>query len=121
MRKNKNTSKMKITSRAVLVERVKRELEQRGYPRLQMFLLVCLTGGAGFLASYGLLYAGLTSLAVRYGLAVVIAYGAFLLLLWLWLRTDADTYDGLDDAVGTTCHRLRLGVDTVRSRGSNIG
>ena len=35
-----------------------------------MLLLVCLTGGAGFLASYGLLYAGLTSLAVRYGLAV---------------------------------------------------
>jgi hypothetical protein len=97
--KNKKPSRQKITSRAALIERVKRELEGRGYPRLQMFLLVSLTGGAGFLASYGLLYAGLTSLAIRYGLAVAIAYAVFLLLLWLWLRTDADTYEGFDEAV----------------------
>lgn len=99
MKKNNNVSASKITSRSALIQRVKRELERRGYPRLQMFLLVCLTGGAGFLASYLLLFTGLTSLAVRYGLAVAIAYCFFLLLLWLWLRTDADTYDGFDEAV----------------------
>ena len=99
MKKNSRPSHLKITSRAALIERVKRELEHRGYPRLQMFLLVSLTGGAGFLASYGLLYAGLDSLALRYGLAVAIAYVVFLLLLWLWLRTDTRTYDGFDEAV----------------------
>lgn len=99
MTKHKKPSHLKITSRAALIERVKRELERRGYPRLQMLLLVSLTGGAGFLASYGMLHAGLTSLALRYGLAVAIAYIVFLLLLWLWLRTDADTYEGWDEAV----------------------
>lgn len=100
MKKKENRSHLKITSRATLVERVGRELERRGYPRLQMLLLVCLTGGAGFLASYGLLHAGLIALPLRYGLAVLIAYGIFLLLLWLWLRTDAKTYEGLEEAVG---------------------
>jgi hypothetical protein len=109
MKKNNKTSHSKITSRAALVERVKGELERRGYPRLQMFLVVCLTGGAGFLASYGLLHAGLASLALRYGLAVVIAYGVFLLLLWLWLRTDANTYEGFDEAVGDILEAIPQG------------
>lgn len=91
---------IKYTSRHQLIERIRRELERRGYPRLQMLLLVSLTGGAGFLASYALLHAGLETIGLRYGLAVAIAYVFFLLLLWLWLRTDADTYDGLDEAIG---------------------
>jgi hypothetical protein len=60
---------------------------------------VSLTGGAGFLASYGLLHAGMETLSWRYGLSVGIAYGFILLLLWLWLRTDVDTYDGLAEAL----------------------
>jgi hypothetical protein len=111
MNKHKKPSHLKITSRAALIERVKRELERRGYPRLQMFLLVCMTGGAGFLASYGLLSAGLSSLALRYGLSVAIAYIVFLLLLWLWLRTDADTYEGFDDAVVEILDALPEGSD----------
>lgn len=85
-----------MISRRQLVERVRRELEQRSYPRLQMLLLVALTGGAGFLASVALLHSGWETLSWRYGLSVVIAYVVFLLLLWLWLRTDAADYDDRD-------------------------
>jgi hypothetical protein len=92
-------SAIKYTSRHQLIDRLRRELEHRGYPRLQMLLLVSLTGGAGFLASYGLLHAGMETLSWRYGLSVGIAYGFFLLLLWLWLRTDVDTYDGLAETL----------------------
>lgn len=86
-----------ITSRSQLIQRIRHELETRGYPRLQMMLLVALTGGAGFLASFTLLTCGVDSLALRYSLAVAIAYLVFLLLLWVWLRADFDTYDGLDE------------------------
>lgn len=88
----KRSSAIKYTSRHMIVERIRREVERRGFPRLQMLLLVLLTGGAGFLASYGLLHAGVETLAWRYGLAVAIAYSFFLLLLWLWLRTGFDDY-----------------------------
>jgi hypothetical protein len=38
-----------------LIERIRTLIERRGFPRLQMMLLVSLTGGAGFLCSYALL------------------------------------------------------------------
>lgn len=95
----KTKDKVRITSRRQLIDRIKRELERRGYPRLQMMLLVALTGGAGFLASYALLAFGVDALALRYPFAVAVAYLVFLLLLWLWLRVGADGYDGFDEAV----------------------
>ena len=51
-----------------------------------MVVLVCLTGIAGFAASYLLLQAGLTSMALRYPLALAIGYVVFLGLVRLWLR-----------------------------------
>lgn len=93
---NPRQSAIKYTSRHQIIERIRRQLEHRGYPRLQMMLLVSLTGGAGFLASYALLHAGLDTLSWRYGLAVAIAYLFFLLLLWLWLRTTPEDYEGFD-------------------------
>lgn len=98
MNQRKRTSAIKYTSRHQIIQRLRRQLERHGYPRLQMLLLVSLTGGAGFLASYGLLHAGLETLGWRYGLAVAIAYVFFLLLLWLWLRTGADDY-ALEDVL----------------------
>lgn len=68
---------LNITSRQQLVRRIQRELETRGYPRLQMMLLVGLTGGAGFLASFCLLVYGVDSLGVRYAAAVAISYLVF--------------------------------------------
>jgi hypothetical protein len=89
----------KYTSRHQIIQRIQHAIERRGYPRIQMLLLVALTGGAGFLASYSLLHAGVETIAWRYGLAVAVAYAFFLLLLWLWLRTRAEDYDGLEDVV----------------------
>jgi hypothetical protein len=89
------TSPSKYLSRQQLIENIRRELERRGYPRFQMLLLVSLTGGAGFLASFVLLHAGVETLSSRYGLSVAIAYVFFLLLLWLWLRTGSNDYEEL--------------------------
>lgn len=110
-------SAIKYTSRRQLIDRIRRQLEHRGYPRLQMLLLVSLTGGAGFLASYVLLHAGFETLSWRYGLSVAIAYVFFLLLLWLWLRTDAADYDLGDSWVDAADAVLPRGGDSTQYQG----
>jgi len=88
---------------------MRQQLETRGWPRLQMSLLVALAGAAGFLGNWGLLHAGFGNMALRYPLAVLLAWGAFLGLLWIWLKardqddvTDAgDALDLLPDSAPT--------------------
>ncbi|WP_374667165.1 hypothetical protein [Ramlibacter sp.] len=85
-------------TRAGAILHLQQRLQAQSYPRIQMGLIVAITGGAGLLASFLLLLAGVTSMAVRYPLALVCAYGAFLLMLWAWLRTQASDYvDGAVD------------------------
>lgn len=66
-----------------------------------MFLLVTLTGGAGFVASYSFLHAGLVEMWLRYLASFGVAYLMFLLLLWLWLRTRAADYADIPDISGS--------------------
>jgi len=80
--------------------RVRRQLEETSYPRLQMALIVALTGGVGLLASFGMLIAGLDSMALRYPLALGLAYLGFLGMLWCWLRTSAQDYVDIPDPTG---------------------
>ena len=88
-------------TRSHAVLRIQRRLEQESFPRIQMTLIVALTGAAGLLASFLLLRMDLDSMVVRYPLAVALAYLFFLFLLWLWLRTKPEDYDvpDLPDAV----------------------
>ncbi len=96
-----------VPDRKKAIARVKRWLEQRSMPRLQMSIIVLVTALAGFLSSFLMLQLGLTRMGIRYLLAVGFAYAAFLALLCLWLhyhrkktterKTDADTnFDALD-------------------------
>jgi hypothetical protein len=68
------------------IQSVRTSLVRRSSPRMHMLGLVVVTGGVGFLASYTLLHAGLTSMALRYPIAAGIGYAAFLGLVRLWLR-----------------------------------
>jgi hypothetical protein len=68
---------------------------------MKMSLIVGLTGAAGFLASYFMLRSGVTSMALRYPVAIAIAYAAFLILLWLWLRTSAEDYTDFPDVLSS--------------------
>ena len=80
-----------------LVARLRANLERQSFPRLQMLLLVSLTGAAGFIASFTMLRLGLTQMGLRYLAAFGFAYLAFLGLLWLWLRTKAADYADIAD------------------------
>ncbi|MGG6342358.1 hypothetical protein ACQ5SA_03815 [Stenotrophomonas indicatrix] len=89
------------SSRSTEAMRARRQLQHRGWPRLQMALIVVLTGAAGFLASHVLRLAGMDEMLLRYPLAVLMAYGVFLLLMWVWIRWRWDAVaDGLSSGPG---------------------
>ncbi|MDR2959763.1 MAG: hypothetical protein LBV10_09475 [Stenotrophomonas sp.] len=97
-----STSALKLRrSRGSEVVRARRHLQQRGWPRLQMALIVALTGATGFLVSHLLRLAGVEAMLLRYPLAVLLAYGVFLLLMWAWIRWRWDNVlDALSSEVG---------------------
>jgi hypothetical protein len=78
--------------------RAERWLHARTSPRLLMFLIVLTTGACAFLFSVVMLRLGLTSMALRYPLAIVLSYAVFLGLLRLWLSCqepdETASYDG---------------------------
>ena len=78
-------------NRSEAVEKMRNRLGREGWPRVEMSLILGLSAAVGFATSMVLLAIGVTSMMVRYPLAVVAAYGAFLLFLrvWLWWRTGA--------------------------------
>jgi hypothetical protein len=84
--------------REQLIQTVKSRLLRHGLPRFQMFILVALTGAAGFLSAYALLQLGVESMALRSPIAVAIAYGVFLLLLRVWLAIQEGDWGTLSDA-----------------------
>lgn len=105
-------SQRPLLTRDEAVTELQRGLQSDSWPRVQMTLLVAITGGAGLLSSFLTLQAGVTSMALRYPLALTIAYAAFFLLLWLWLRTKTDDWTDFPDP------GLDLPMPTGRSTGS---
>ena len=67
------------------IDSVRRRLLRRSEPSALVFLILMMSGMAGFITSFSLLHLGLPSMGLRYPVAVLIAYCVFLLLLWFWL------------------------------------
>ena len=92
----------KFSNRGDQIRGLMRMLEWDGYPRLQMFFFIIITGASGMVTSYMLLLSGVNSMFVRYPLSVVCAYLVFILLLWLWLRFKSDDYLDLAPDIPTS-------------------
>ncbi len=109
--------KSKRQARAQAVERTRRLLLRQGWPRLQMALILLLTGCAGFLVSFVLLRAGLTQMWLRYPVAILTAYAVFLLLLrvWLSLQRPRESRSSVEADVSN------VGFDLVNATGSGRG
>ncbi len=108
-------------TRSHAILRIKRRLEQDAFPRLQMSLIVGITGAAGLLFSYIMLQLGVNSMSLRYPLALLAAYGIFLFLLWLWLRTKAEDYVDIPDFSGSVQSGSSECAPTFEGGGGNFG
>ena len=84
---------MRTSWRQRRVARLSKLLEARSNPRFALFFIVLFSGVSGLLASVVLLHLGVAHMGVRYPLALLAAYGVFLTLLWLWLRTRREHSD----------------------------
>ena len=73
--------------RSELVRRATSHLQRRR-PRLILSGILLASGLLGFAVSFGLLSAGIQSMAVRYGVAGFAGYVAFIGLLRLWAETN---------------------------------
>jgi hypothetical protein len=92
------------------IQRVRALLERDAYPRLRMFEMIAATGTSGFVASYGLLHAGLVAMWARYPVAIAIAYVVFVFLLWLFLRSPgSDSIELADDVFDSARSSARSG------------
>ena len=61
---------------------------QKRWPRLAMSVIVIATGGFGALASWAMLLGGLDQMWLRYPLALLVAWGGFLILVRLWADVE---------------------------------
>lgn len=103
------------------LSRIRDQLNRDGFPRLLMSLLVALTGGAGFVASYLLLEAGFEPMWVRYLLAITIAYGVFLALMYLWVnRRLSEILDVLDPSLLPQCPPSNASGKVVSGEGGQF-
>ena len=75
------------------IEIIRRRLLRKSTPRIQVSLILSLTGLAGFLTSFSLLHSGVPWMWLRYPIAILIAYCFFLVLLALWLRLQRRSLD----------------------------
>jgi hypothetical protein len=64
---------------------MERHLLRSGAPRLQLTVLVLMTGLIGLFTSACLLHLGMETMTPRYVISVAVAYGSFLVLVWLWI------------------------------------
>jgi hypothetical protein len=78
-----------------LLRRLERHLLRTSYPRIQVFLLVLLTGAVGLLTSTVLLHLQVRIMALRYVVSVAGAYGAFLVFVSLWILSQQRRWKGI--------------------------
>lgn len=94
-------------SRAALVAEARAHLLRHGWPRLQTSLLLTGAGGAALLVSVALLAAGIDRMWLRYGVAAVAGYAAFLVLVRLWITWHRDAGLELDTGLDVLLHSPR--------------
>ncbi len=70
--------------RARAVGALRQFLEREYSPRATMTILLAITGAIGFMVSFEMLHHGVDAMAIRYPIAVALAYVVFIFLLRCW-------------------------------------
>lgn len=86
------------------VRRMEARLRAHDFPRLQMTLLVALTGGIGLLASFLMLRLGLDSMALRRTAMPFAATAVFLAVIGAAMSAYAPQAKSIGQVIGHTGH-----------------
>lgn len=105
-------------ARAPLAARLKRRILKQYFVRLHMALILTATIASGLVASKLLLEAGAGSVLVRYPLAVLFAYAAFLGMTRLWVRY---TVVNRNSSPGIAEDAFDAALDVIDDGGSSNG
>lgn len=100
------------------IERLKRRLRERGQPHAQVFVILCFTGMIGFLTSVVLRELGMAHyMGMRYLVAVLVAYLAFLGMLGLWVVINRARRLSAGPVLATAdvSEEVMFGIDVVAS------
>ena len=121
--KKKKQKAPRMISRASIINGLQTKLSM---PRIQISIILLLTAAVGFLTSIILLAVGMTDMALRYPLAVVMAYLTFLILLriWLWLqdeRSSIGDITNIGDIGGTDLYIPNIGGGGGSTAGRRAG
>lgn len=108
-------------SRKSEVNRILEKLQKESFPRIQMSFLVLITLGMSLLISYSLLNMGLNTLWLRYFCTCLGAYGIFLSLLWLWIRTRIEDFSGIVNIFDLPSIDLGFGSSELGTKGIDLG
>ena len=84
MGKRPKTATAAATREAIVAE-LRDKLTRTGSPRLTILFVLAFAGGAAFLTSFAGLAAGIHSMAIRYALASIAGYLAFVLMIRGWI------------------------------------
>jgi hypothetical protein len=74
-----------MATRDKLVSEIRDRFARTSSPRLTILIVLALAGGAAFLTSFAGLAAGIDSMAIRYALASIAGYLAFVALIRCWI------------------------------------
>ena len=109
------------TERERRIKSLEHRLLRKSYPRLHASIILLMTGLTGFLVSFALLHLGLTSMWLRYPIAILVAYCTFLILLrfWLWLSRPDGWGEVVVDVVDMTLEVTSS--DSTGNVGSGFG
>jgi hypothetical protein len=97
--------------RADLIAALRSRVEWDYRPRFTVTVMLAFAGLAGFLSSVVMLRAGVDSMPIRYGLAAVVGYAAFLGLVRLWIAAHRDRWSPEIDPVSDGIDCLRASDD----------
>lgn len=110
---------MNMTTRSELIEKLVTGISM---PRVQISVILAVTALAGFITSVILLRSGVTSMMLRYPIAVIVAYCVFLICLriWIWrnssgssIGTDLNPIDAIDGIAITELGSIGSGSNSA--------
>lgn len=86
-----------MTQREKILSGLRAYFSRERMPRLVIAVILLVTAGSGFLCSRSLMIWGMQSLALRYFIATLVAWAAFIGLVRLWIEVERRAFKSPDD------------------------